>query len=103
MGSIAGDFFRAFGSGIDKLSDGEIWDGISDIVGGTLDGVGRTVGFVAKTIGDTASAVGDVVNDIFGDGEISQDEINEEDLPFLGLIAHVGMLAKMAKPLVTLV
>ena len=97
MASIAGDFFRAIGSGIDKLSEGELWDGVTDIVSGTLDGAGRTVGFAAKTIGDTASAVGDVINDIFGDGEISQDEITQEDLPLLGFIAHIGMLAKMAK------
>ena len=97
MGSILGDFFKDIGSGIDKVSDGEILDGVSDIIGGTLAGAGRTIGFTAKTIGDAALSVGNLINDIFGDGEVSQDEISEENLPLLGWITHIGMLAKMAK------
>lgn len=95
MSSILGDFFKKIGSGVDKLSDGNIWDGLGDILGGTLTGAGRTVGFAAKTIGKVASSTGDFISDISSEGV--EDELSEEDILLLGVYAHIGMLAKMAK------
>ncbi len=95
MGSILGDFFKNIGSGVDKITEGNILDGIGKIVGGTLDGAGRTVGFAAKAIGSVASSVGDALSDSDNDEETS--EIPKEDLEVVGIITHIGLLAKMAK------
>lgn len=95
MSSILGDFFKKLGSGVDKLSNGEICDGIEDILSGAVDGAGRTIGFAAKTIGKVATSTGDFINDICSEGD--EDELSEEDILLLGVYAHIGMLAKMAK------
>ena len=43
MGSILGDMFKTIGDGIDKLSDGEIFDGLGDVLGAPFEAAGRTL------------------------------------------------------------
>lgn len=88
--SIIGDFFSDLGNGLGKVFDGDVLEGVGGIVGGTLKGAFRTIGFAGKTIGELTDA-------IFEDGQVSPDEIADEDKPLCVLASAVGMLAKMAK------
>lgn len=97
MGSILGDFFKTVGRGVDKVSEGDVLDGLSDILGGTVSSTGRAIGSTLEVVGKATSLVGEIIDELFGDGEITPNEISDENLPLLGFIAHVGMLAKMAK------
>lgn len=90
MGSILGDFFKTVGRGVDKVSEGEVLGGLSDILGGTVSTTGRA-------IGSTIEVGSKIIDELFGDGETTPNETSDENLPLLGFIAHVGMLAKMAK------
>lgn len=90
-------FFKTVGQGVDKVAEGEVLDGLSDIIGGTVSGTGRVIGSTLEAVGDATSFVGTLIDELFGDGEISLDEISDQNLPMLGFIARVGMLAKMAK------
>lgn len=42
MGTILGDLFKNVGTGIGKMFDGEILDGIGEVLGGAGDAVSRT-------------------------------------------------------------
>jgi len=46
MGTILGDFFKKVGGGLDKMFDGEIIDGLGDVLGAPIDVAGRTVNSV---------------------------------------------------------
>ena len=89
-GSIIGDFFSDLGKGLGKVFDGNVFEGVGGIVDGTLKGAFRTIGYAGKTLGELTDA-------IFEDGQISSDEIPDEDKPACILASAVGMLAKMAK------
>ena len=76
MGSILGDMFKTIGGGIDKLSDGEIFDGLGDVLGAPFEAAGRTL---------------DDVLSIFDGNEA-------ESSPALRLLlGEVAVLAKIAK------
>lgn len=51
MGTIIGDFFTKVGRGIDKITDGEIFDGLGDVLGAPLDAAGRTVNGALNLVG----------------------------------------------------
>lgn len=51
MGTIIGDFFKKVGRGIDKMTDGDIWDGLGDVLGAPLDAAGRTVNGALNFVG----------------------------------------------------
>ena len=76
MGTILGDLFKKVGGGLGKVFDGEIIDGVGDVLGGVIDGAGRTVNSALKLVG------------------LGEDEVE----PGLGFIyCAVAVLAKMAK------
>ena len=76
MGTILGDMFKKVGGGLGKVFDGEIIDGVGDVLGGVIKAGGRTVNGALN---------------LFGLGEETVDP-NARFL--LGLLA---MLAKLAK------
>ena len=76
MGTILGDMFKKVGGGLGKVFDGEIIDGVGDVLGGVIDTAGRTVNSALNLVG-------------LGD---------EEADPGAGFIyCEVAVLAKMAK------
>lgn len=76
MGTILGDMFKKVGGGLGKVFDGEIIDGVGDVLGGVIDGAGRTVNSALNLVG-------------LGDEEVE---------PGAGFIyCSVAVLAKMAK------
>ena len=76
MGTILGDLFKKVGGGLGKVFDGEIIDGVGDVLGGVIDGAGRTVNSALNLVG-------------LGDEEVE---------PGAGFIyCSVAVLAKMAK------
>ena len=76
MGTILGDFFKKVGSGLDKMFDGEILDGIGDVLGAPIDVAGRTVNSVLNLVG-------------LGDEDL--------DPASKAMIFEIAILAKMAK------
>lgn len=94
MGSILGDFFKTVGRGVDKVSEGEVLDGLSDILGGTVSSTGRAIGSTLEVVGKATSLVGEIIDELFGDGEITPNEISDENLPLLGFIAHVSFASR---------
>ena len=76
MGTILGDFFKKVGSGLDKMFDGEILDGIGDVLGAPIDVAGRTVNSVLNLVG-------------LGDEDL--------DPASKAMIFEIAVLAKMAK------
>ena len=76
MGTILGDFFKKVGGGLDKMFDGEIIDGLGDVLGAPIDVAGRTVNSVLNLVG-----------------------LGDEDLApaTKAMIFEVALLAKMAK------
>ena len=75
MGTILGDMFKKVGGGLGKVFDGDIIDGVGDVLGGVLDAGGRTVNGALNLVG-------------LGD---------DEDPAMAFCICSVGCLAKMAK------
>ena len=51
MGTIIGDLFKKVDRGIDKMTDGDIWDGLGDVLGAPLDAAGRTVNGALNLVG----------------------------------------------------
>ncbi len=51
MGTIIGDFFKKVGRGIDKMTDGNILDGLGDVLGAPIDVAGRTVNGALNLVG----------------------------------------------------
>lgn len=76
MGSIIGDLFRKVGWGIGEVFDGDIVDGVVDVLGGVGSTVVRTVGGAAKLLG-------------LG--------VDDADPGTMYMVSVVAMLAKMAK------
>ena len=76
MGTILGDFFKKVGGGLDKMFDGEIIDGIGDVLGAPIDVAGRTVNSVLNLVG-------------LGDEDL--------DPASKAMIFEIAILAKMAK------
>ena len=76
MGTILGDFFKKVGGGLGKVFDGEIIDGVGDVLGGVIDGAGRTVDSALNLVG-------------LGDEKPEPGTIL--------LLGEVALLAKMAK------
>ena len=76
MGTILGDFFKKVGGGLDKMFDGEIIDGIGDVLGAPIDVAGRTVNSVLNLVG-------------LGDEDL--------DPASKAMIFEIAVLAKMAK------
>lgn len=76
MGTILGDMFKKVGGGLGKVFDGEIIDGVGDVLGGVIKAGDRTVNGALN---------------LFGLGE---DEAEPQTRYVIGLLA---MLAKMAK------
>lgn len=76
MGTILGDFFKKVGGGLDKMFDGEILDGIGDVLGAPIDVAGRTVNSVLNLVG-------------LGDEDL--------DPASKAMIFEIAVLAKMAK------
>ena len=76
MGTIIGDFFKKVGLGIDKMTDGNLWDGLGDVLGAPIDAAGRTVNGALNLVG-----------------------LGEEDLEpgTRLLLCETALLAKMAK------
>ena len=97
MATILGDWFKDVGKGLGEVFDGDILEGVGSILGGTLKGAGRTIGFAGKTFGNAGKAVGDIVDAIFEDGDVSADEIDDDQRAYLLIVSAVSMLAKMAK------
>lgn len=76
MGTILGDFFKKVGRGIDKMTDGEIIDGIGDVLGAPLDAAGRTINSALNLVG------------------LGEEEVQ----PATGfLLMEIAVLAKLAK------
>ena len=76
MGTILGDMFKKVGGGLGKVFDGEIIDGVGDVLGGVLDAGGRTVNDALNLVG------------------LGDDDLDPNSQFVLCLLA---MLAKMAK------
>jgi len=76
MGTILGDFFKKVGGGIDKMFDGEIIDGLGDVLGAPIDAAGRTVNSALN---------------LFGLGDEELEPIQKT------MIFEIAILAKMAK------
>lgn len=76
MGTILGDFFKKVGGGLDKMFDGEILDGLGDVLGAPIDAAGRTIGGALNLLG-------------LGDEDL--------DPASKAMIFEVAILAKMAK------
>ena len=76
MGTILGDFFKKVGGGLDKMFDGEILDGIGDVLGAPIDAAGRTIGGALNLLG-------------LGDDELEPIQKT--------MIFEIAVLAKMAK------
>lgn len=76
MGTILGDFFKKVGGGLDKMFDGEIFDGIGDVLGAPIDAAGRTIGGTLNLLG-------------LGDEDL--------DPASKSMIFEIAVLAKMAK------
>ena len=76
MGTILGDFFKKVGGGLDKMFDGEIIDGIGDVLGAPIDAAGRTINGALNLVG-----------------------LGEEELEPIqkAMIFEIALLAKMAK------
>ena len=76
MGTILGDLFKNVGSGLGKVFDGDVVDGLSDVLGGVGEGIGRTVNGALNLVG-----------------------LGEEELSPVAklLLGEVALLAKMAK------
>ena len=51
LGTIIGDLFKKVDRGIDKMTDGDIWDGLGDVLGAPLDAAGRTVNGALNLVG----------------------------------------------------
>ena len=51
MGTILGDMFKKVGGGLGKVFDGEIINGVGDVLGGVLDAGGRTVNGALNLVG----------------------------------------------------
>ena len=76
MGTILGDMFKKVGGGLGKVFDGDIVDGVGDVLGGVIDAGGRTVKGALSLVG-------------LDDGDME---------PGAGFIyCEVALLAKMAK------
>lgn len=76
MGTILGDLFKNVGTGLGKVFDGEIVDGIGDVLGAPLDAAGRTVNSALNLVG-------------LGEEEVS---------PAMGFfLMELAVLAKLAK------
>ena len=76
MGTILGDFFKKVGGGLDKMFDGEIIDGLGDVLGAPLDAAGRTINGALNLVG-------------LGDEELEPIQKT--------MIFEIAILAKMAK------
>ena len=76
MGTILGDMFKKVGGGLGKVFDGEIIDGVGDVLGGVFDASGRAVNDALKLLG------------------LGEEEGEPQTRYIIGLLA---MLAKMAK------
>lgn len=76
MGTILGDFFKKVGGGLDKMFDGEILDGIGDVLGAPFDAAGRTINGALNLVG-------------LGDEDL--------DPASKAMIFEIAVLAKMAK------
>ena len=76
MGTILGDMFKNVGGGLGKIFDGDIINGVGDVLGGVFNTAGRTVNSVLNLVG-------------LGD--------DEDDPAMVFCICTVGCLAKMAK------
>lgn len=76
MGTILGDMFKKVGGGLGKVFDGEIIDGISDVLGAPIDAAGRAVKGAMNLVG------------------LGDEELDPNTQYILCLLA---MLAKMAK------
>ena len=76
MGSILGDLFKNVGTGIGKMFDGEILDGIGEVLGGAGDAVARTWNGTLNLLG-------------LGDEDL--------DPASKAMIFEIAVLAKMAK------
>lgn len=76
MGTIIGDFFKKVGRGIDKMTDGNILDGLGDVLGAPLDAAGRTVNGALNLVG------------------LGEDELEPGTKL---LLCEIALLAKMAK------
>ena len=76
MGTILGDFFKKVGGGLDRMFDGEIIDGIGDVLGAPIDAAGRTINGALNLVG-----------------------LGEEELEPIqkAMIFEIALLAKMAK------
>jgi len=76
MGTILGDMFKKVGGGLGKVFDGEIINGVGDVLGGVIDTAGRTVNGALNLVG------------------LGGEEVEPQARYTIGLLA---MLAKMAK------
>jgi len=76
MGTILGDMFKTIGGGFDKLFDGEILDGVGDVLGAPFQAAGRTLDGVLGFLDSS-------------DGELSPESRVR--------IGEVALLAKIAK------
>ncbi len=76
MGTILGDMFKKVGGGLGKVFDGEIIDGIGDVLGGVINTAGRTVNSALNLVG------------------LGEEEAEPQTRYIIGLLA---MLAKVAK------
>lgn len=76
MGTILGDMFKKVGGGLGKVFDGDILDGLGDVLGGVGRAAGRTVNGALNLVG-------------LGDGDI--------DPTGKLLLCEIALLAKMAK------
>ena len=76
MGTILGDLFKNVGKGLDKVFDGDIVDGLGDVLGAPLKAAGRTVNSALNLVG-------------LGEEEVS---------PAMGFfLMELAVLAKLAK------
>lgn len=51
MGTILGDMFKKVGGGLGKVFDGEIIDGVGDVLGGVFKAGGRAVNGALNLVG----------------------------------------------------